>query len=527
MRLVVIEVPGLPPGATQAQEFQLQPDPQHPVWSVGRQLGSNIHLVDASVSRSHAELQPHPEGVLVRDLSSANGTFINDRRLPPNVPMLLRPGDRLRVGNVVTILEAWAMPPSPATSFPAPGRMTEPLSDAQRAGQDKGRPAPASSPRGQLPPNAGPAEQPARYGGPIYGPTVGPQAQPQPAPVQFGPQPRPDLARPNPPLRRDEPSLPSIQNPDFDLPTHQPPRYPGPSFVTPAPYDPPTDPAGPGQYGSRPLYEPQAQGGPPLQQYQPQSGPPLQQYLPPTGPASAQRQPPYRLAPDAPRYPAEPRNPQAGPRSRPAPTRQRGFPWLPFLLGLLVLVLVGGGILVYILLNPTKNSVAPALATVDLPSGVSSSPAQADTALGVNLSRPAAWTRSESGPNQVLFYQPNKTSLVLNIEKPPSPTLRDAALSPETAIRQYVANVKGNSSQNKVVQEPASTRLKDGTAAVLTRLIFTTQASPIVVDYTLLAISFKCGNSLYFVSVAAEGSDYTPAIRQDLDAAVGNLTCGK
>ena len=142
MRLVVIEVPGLPAGATQTQEFDFQSDPYRSVWLIGRQLGSNIHLVDPSVSRAHAEIIVSPQGLMVRDLGSANGTFINEQPVSNEQPVAVRPGDRLRVGNVVTLLEAPALnaAPNEPTLREKPSAIpTRPLSQ---------------SPRGQLPPTA-------------------------------------------------------------------------------------------------------------------------------------------------------------------------------------------------------------------------------------------------------------------------------------------------------------------------------------------------------------------------------------
>ena len=105
MRLVVLEIPNVPPGTAQAQQFDFDIDPDRYIWVIGRQLGSDIHLVDPSISRRHAELEVRPDGFLARDLGSSNGTFVNDQRLQPYTPKLLRPGDRLRVGNVLTLLE--------------------------------------------------------------------------------------------------------------------------------------------------------------------------------------------------------------------------------------------------------------------------------------------------------------------------------------------------------------------------------------------------------------------------------------
>lgn len=48
---------------------------------VGRAATSDAPVFDPTISRRHAELQLAPGGVLVRDLGSSNGTFLNGARL--------------------------------------------------------------------------------------------------------------------------------------------------------------------------------------------------------------------------------------------------------------------------------------------------------------------------------------------------------------------------------------------------------------------------------------------------------------
>jgi len=70
---------------------------------VGRGQDAGITLVDPSVSRVHARLISQPDGhVLVEDLSSANGTFVNGQRVRI---WQLSEGDLLRFGNVEFLVE--------------------------------------------------------------------------------------------------------------------------------------------------------------------------------------------------------------------------------------------------------------------------------------------------------------------------------------------------------------------------------------------------------------------------------------
>lgn len=57
--------------------------------------------IEKGVSRVHAALTRDEDTVLVSDLSSANGTFLNGQRLLPHEPRILRDNDELRLGRLV------------------------------------------------------------------------------------------------------------------------------------------------------------------------------------------------------------------------------------------------------------------------------------------------------------------------------------------------------------------------------------------------------------------------------------------
>ncbi|MFQ5613746.1 MAG: FHA domain-containing protein [Anaerolineae bacterium] len=69
--------------------------------TIGRGPGNDIIIDEPSLSRRHARIRPLPDGFVVEDLSSTNGTFVNERRVAGSVR--LRPGDSLRLGNVITL----------------------------------------------------------------------------------------------------------------------------------------------------------------------------------------------------------------------------------------------------------------------------------------------------------------------------------------------------------------------------------------------------------------------------------------
>ncbi|MEM6281060.1 MAG: FHA domain-containing protein [Chloroflexota bacterium] len=55
---------------------------------------------NAGVSRRHAALVSDGNRVMVRDLTSTNGTYLNGKRVLPEQPRILRNGDNLRMGDV-------------------------------------------------------------------------------------------------------------------------------------------------------------------------------------------------------------------------------------------------------------------------------------------------------------------------------------------------------------------------------------------------------------------------------------------
>jgi pSer/pThr/pTyr-binding forkhead associated (FHA) protein len=64
---------------------------------LGRDPGCDVVLNDAKCSRRHAVVEHGPKGLVVRDSASANGIYVNGRRVE-QAP--LRPGDVLRLGDV-------------------------------------------------------------------------------------------------------------------------------------------------------------------------------------------------------------------------------------------------------------------------------------------------------------------------------------------------------------------------------------------------------------------------------------------
>lgn len=79
-------------------------------YRLGRGTHNEVLLSDPSVSRGHAELVVGADQVMITDLGSRNGTWINDRQA--HTQEIVRPGDGLRLGNVELVLtdEATELP---------------------------------------------------------------------------------------------------------------------------------------------------------------------------------------------------------------------------------------------------------------------------------------------------------------------------------------------------------------------------------------------------------------------------------
>jgi phage tail-like protein len=73
---------------------------------IGRSPESELSLPHEQISRHHAEIRVGPQGPILTDLGSANGTFIGTRRLLPNQPLLLVDGSTFRVGPYLLIYQA-------------------------------------------------------------------------------------------------------------------------------------------------------------------------------------------------------------------------------------------------------------------------------------------------------------------------------------------------------------------------------------------------------------------------------------
>ncbi len=99
--------------------------------TIGRVEDNAFQIAEPSVSSHHCEVLLRGAEVVVKDLNSTNGTFINDEKITESV---LKPGNTLRIGHIELRLEdgATATPATPA-SAPASAPATAPAKKPEPA----------------------------------------------------------------------------------------------------------------------------------------------------------------------------------------------------------------------------------------------------------------------------------------------------------------------------------------------------------------------------------------------------------
>jgi signal transduction histidine kinase len=89
-RLIVIK------GTDEGRQFVLDAD----VVTAGRDSSSRVRLTDTEASRRHAEFLRTPAGYRLRDVGSANGTFVNNQSIRD---VLLQAGDHIQIGQTILV----------------------------------------------------------------------------------------------------------------------------------------------------------------------------------------------------------------------------------------------------------------------------------------------------------------------------------------------------------------------------------------------------------------------------------------
>lgn len=103
---------------------------------IGRDEDCQIRLASNDISRRHCRLTCRADTILVRDLGSRNGTFVNNMLLETEVA--LKPGDTLRVGPITlqVPLRRPAAPPAGTAAKKEKAAGRQPSSSADSASDD-------------------------------------------------------------------------------------------------------------------------------------------------------------------------------------------------------------------------------------------------------------------------------------------------------------------------------------------------------------------------------------------------------
>ena len=117
-------------GAGRTVERVLAPGEQ---FDTGRSSDTDVPLPYSSISRRHARVLCTKDGLWLEDLGSANGSWVNGRRVTEMT--LLQPGDQLRLGKLrfeVSLAEVLRPPPESACRL-CGTPLEQPTSDPERA----------------------------------------------------------------------------------------------------------------------------------------------------------------------------------------------------------------------------------------------------------------------------------------------------------------------------------------------------------------------------------------------------------
>lgn len=122
-------------GALAGQSYELKVD----TTTVGRVEDNALQIADPSVSSHHCEVLLKDGDVVIRDLNSTNGSFINGEKITETI---LKPGQTLKLGNVELRIDDGSPMPSPsakpATSAPAPSPAPASSNRQQTIGVQRG-----------------------------------------------------------------------------------------------------------------------------------------------------------------------------------------------------------------------------------------------------------------------------------------------------------------------------------------------------------------------------------------------------
>jgi pSer/pThr/pTyr-binding forkhead associated (FHA) protein len=96
---------------------------QDGVTTAGRQEECQLRIKSSQVSRKHCELFEKHGLLLVKDLGSSNGTFVNGKKV--NGQRVMEPGDELGIGPIVFRVEKIGQPAPARPAAPVGGKSSD------------------------------------------------------------------------------------------------------------------------------------------------------------------------------------------------------------------------------------------------------------------------------------------------------------------------------------------------------------------------------------------------------------------
>ena len=72
--------------------------------SIGRDISSDVAIVDSKVSRNHASITARGGKLFIEYHNSTNGTYVNGEKLSPSTETELRLGSKFSVGDSVILV---------------------------------------------------------------------------------------------------------------------------------------------------------------------------------------------------------------------------------------------------------------------------------------------------------------------------------------------------------------------------------------------------------------------------------------
>ena len=87
-----------------------------PVTVIGRSAECHLKIASTEVSRKHCRITVTDRDVLIEDLNSSNGTYVDQRRIAPAQPMPVAPGAKLQIGPAAFVVDY--TPPATLETMP-------------------------------------------------------------------------------------------------------------------------------------------------------------------------------------------------------------------------------------------------------------------------------------------------------------------------------------------------------------------------------------------------------------------------